>query len=109
YRSNYQALMSDLESLDRDIRAKLSPLTNRRFLIFHPSMGYFADTYGLQQVSIEMEGKEPGARTLARLIDEAREQKIRVIFVHQQFSRRLAENIARSIGATVIAIDPLAE
>lgn len=109
YRSNYKALMADLESLDRDIRTKLSPLTNRRFLIFHPSMGYFADTYDLLQVPIEMEGKEPGARTLARLIDEAREQNIRVIFVQQQFSRRLAENIASSIGATVIAIDPLAE
>ena len=109
YRDNYQALLNDLEALDRDIRAKLSPLTNRRFLIFHPSMGYFADTYELQQVPIEMEGKEPGAKTLARLIDEAKAQGIRVIFVQQQFSRRLAENIARSIGATVIAIDPLAE
>ncbi|MGE4578139.1 MAG: metal ABC transporter solute-binding protein, Zn/Mn family [Desulfuromonadales bacterium] len=109
YRRNYQALISDLESLDRDIRTKLAPLKNRRFLIFHPSMGYFADTYGLQQVPIEMEGKEPGARTLARLIDEAKAQNVRVIFVQEQFSRRLAENIARSIDATVIAIDPLAE
>jgi zinc transport system substrate-binding protein len=77
--------------------------------VFHPSWGYFADAYGLTQIAVESAGKEPGPRTLADLIDWGRKEQVRVIFVQQQFSRRAAETVAQAIGATVIAVDPLAE
>ena len=60
YAANYASFAAELDDLDRDIRAQLAGLTNRRFMVFHPSWGYFADTYGLIQVPIEHEGKEPG-------------------------------------------------
>jgi zinc transport system substrate-binding protein len=109
YEGNYAVLAGALDRLDSDIRATLAPLTMREFITFHPAWGYFADAYGLKQIPIEAEGKEPGPKTLAALIDFARRQHIHVIFVQQQFSRRTAETIARTIGARVVAIDPLAE
>ena len=78
------------------------------FLVVHPSWGYFADTYELIQVPIENEGKAPGARTLTTLIEQAKREKVKVIFVQPQFDKRTATQLASAIGAQVIAIDPLA-
>ena len=109
YGGNYEALAADLDRLDRDIRASLKGIRTRSFMVFHPAWGYFADTYGLKQIPIEAEGKEPSARTLARVIATGRSERVKVIFVQAQFSRRTAETIAQAIGARVIAVDPLAE
>lgn len=61
---NHDAFVAELNALDRELRALLDPLPNRRFMVFHPPWGYFAETYGLTQVPIEHEGKEPGARAI---------------------------------------------
>lgn len=109
YERNYARFIQELEELDRDIRSRLQGLKRRNFMVFHPSWGYFADTYKLRQIPIESAGKEPGARTLVRLIEEAREQGIKVIFVQQQFSRKQAVALADAIGGKVVSIDPLAQ
>lgn len=82
-------------------------LPNRSFLVFHPAWGYFADTYGLIQVPIEKEGKEPGARALVALIEQAKREDVKAIFVQPQFSATSAEQVARAIGGRVVPIDPL--
>ncbi|NEV62846.1 metal ABC transporter solute-binding protein, Zn/Mn family [Thiorhodococcus minor] len=99
---------ADLDQLDRDIRKILGGLEHRRFLVFHPSWGYFAETYGLEQIAIEHQGKEPGPRSLARLIDRAKRDGIRVVFAQPQFSRKSAEKIAHAIGGRVVLADNLA-
>lgn len=109
YAERYAAFAAELDALDAEIRARLADVTSRRFLVYHPAWGYFAQTYGLTQVPIEKEGKEPGARSMAALIDQARREGIEVIFVQPQFNRRAAEEVARAIGGRVVAIDPLAE
>ena len=96
------------EALDRELHALLDPLPNRGFMVFHPAWGYFADSYGLAQVPIEHEGKEPGARALAALIDQANRENIKVVFVQPQFDKRSATQVARAIGGAVVAVDPLA-
>ena len=105
---NHATFVDELQRLDEDIRALLKPLKNRRFLVFHPAWGYFADAYGLTQVSIEHNGKQPGAKALANLIDQAKRERIRVVFVQPQFDRRQAQQVAQAIGGRVIAADPLA-
>ncbi|MEZ4600668.1 MAG: zinc ABC transporter substrate-binding protein [Syntrophotaleaceae bacterium] len=109
FTANYQALVADLAELDRYIRDRLDGVKQRRFLVFHPSWGYFAAAYDLEQIAIETEGKEPGPRALARIIDLARKNNIRTIFIQPQFSRTTAETVARAIDGKVEAIDPLSE
>jgi zinc transport system substrate-binding protein len=109
YGANCEAFIADLDRLDHDIRALLEHVGTRNFMVFHPAWGYFADTYGLQQIAIEAGGKEPGARSLAHVIEIGKRERIKVIFVQAQFSRRAAETIAQAIGARVVAVDPLAE
>ncbi|MBD3314523.1 MAG: ABC transporter substrate-binding protein, partial [Chitinivibrionales bacterium] len=85
------------------------PLRGRKFFVFHPSFGYFADAYGLKQIAVETGGKEPSARRLANLIDDARQESVKVIFVQPQFSRKAAQAIADAIDGAVVPVDPLAE
>ena len=108
YETNYKAFIDALVGLDFKIRELLADKKGASFLVFHPSWGYFAHTYGLNQVAIEIEGKEPKAASLESLIDDARQENIKAVFVQPQFSSKAAELIARAIGGKVIPADPLA-
>ncbi len=78
------------------------------FLVFHPAWAYFARSYGLVEVAIETDGKEPKAADLANIISEAKERGVKAIFISPQFSRRSAEIVAQAVGASVTTADPLA-
>jgi zinc transport system substrate-binding protein len=108
FQRNHDAFVAELAALDRELHTLLDPLPNRRFMVFHPAWGYFADAYGLTQVPIEREGKEPGARALAALIDQAKRENIKVVFMQPQFDKRSATQVAQAIGGAVVAVDPLA-
>ena len=108
YARNHDIFLAELEVLDNEIDALLEPLSNRKFMVFHPAWGYFADRYHLTQVPIEYQGKEAGARRIAELIEHAKHEQIRVIFVQPQFDRRSARQVAEAINGRVIAVDPLA-
>lgn len=105
---NHDTFVAELNALDTELHTLLDPLPNRKFMVFHPAWGYFADSYGLTQVSIEHEGKEPGAHGLAALIDQAKQEKIKVVFVQPQFDKRQARQVAQAIGGGVVSVDPLA-
>jgi zinc transport system substrate-binding protein len=109
YESNYRTFAAELDKLDGDIRTLLAPARGKAFMVFHPAWGYFAHDYGLRQIPIEAEGKEPGAKSLARVIELGKREGVKAIFVQSQFSRRTAETVAVAIGARVVAVDPLAE
>ena len=110
YAANAAAFIQEIDALDLEIRSILSalPENQRTFLVFHPSWGYFAKAYGLTQASIEVEGKEPSPRDMARIIALGKETGARVVFVQPQFSEKSASVIARQIGAKVVRLDPLA-
>lgn len=107
YEARQAAFAAELDALDAELRALLADVPSRRFMVYHPAWGYFADTYGLTQIAIEREGKEPGARALAALIDQARRDGVRLILVQPQMSRQAAGQVARAVGGTVASADPL--
>ena len=109
FQANLEVLLKDLDRLDRELSETLASLRGREFLVFHPSFGYFADAYGLKQVAVEIEGKEPTAKQLAELIDRARAVNAGIVFVQPQFSSKSAKAVADSIGGSVVAIDPLSK
>jgi zinc transport system substrate-binding protein len=107
YRRRQAALAAQLKGLDRELRTTLAAYRGRSFLVFHPAWGYFARRYGLQQLAIEHQGKQSGARWMKDLIDQARREDIRVILVQPQFDQRMAAQIAQAIGGRVAVVDPL--
>ncbi len=88
YEANCRRFIADLQELDRYIRSRLRGMEGSSFMVFHPSWGYFADAYRLRQIPIETGGKEPGARSLQRVIELGRRERVKVVFVQEQFSTR---------------------
>jgi zinc transport system substrate-binding protein len=107
YQENAGLYIEKLRGLDSRIRKSLENRKGESVLVYHPAWGYFCRDYGLKQVAIEKEGKEPGPGTLSMIIREARRDGVRVILVSPQFSRKNADLIAREIGAEVVVVDPL--
>jgi zinc transport system substrate-binding protein len=109
YEANFKAFATQINRLDADLKKTFAGKTGLQFMVFHPAWGYFAHAYGLQQVPIEIEGKEPKPAQLKELIQHARKNDIKVVFVQPQFSSQSAEVVAREIGGQVAFVDPLAE
>ncbi len=109
YAANYATLQQRLQALDARTSEKIAHSSVKYFIIYHPALTYYARDYGLEQIAIEHEGKEPSARSLARLIRQAREDKVDKIFYQSQFPASAVEIIAKDIDARSVRIDPLCE
>lgn len=108
YNAALEVLLEELEAVRRQAAEMLAPVRGRAMVVFHPAFGYFADAYGLEQVAIELEGREPAPRELERVIDDAKWLEARAIFVQPEFATASAEAVAKEIGAEIVRIDPLA-
>lgn len=104
--SNEQALMTEIEALDKKFR-QLSELNNRSFMIFHPALSYMARDYGLEQISIEFEGKSPSPRHLQKILQLATQKSIKQILIQEEFDSSNAQLVAKEIDAKVTVINPL--
>jgi len=109
YKQNYDAYIAKLDEADAKLKAALEGKEGSSFIVYHPAWGYLADDYGLHEISIEVEGKEPSAQDMQKLIDTAKEKGIKVIFVQTGFSTASAETIAKQIDGEVVEVDPLAK
>lgn len=103
------------KKLDRQIVATdsiIRQLLNKQkahqtFLIYHPTLSYFARDYGLQQICIEESGKEPSPSRMKTLIDQCKREQVKVLFIQREFDTRNTELIAAELDAQPILIDPL--
>lgn len=108
YAARLAVLIAELEDLDAWIADTLAPYRGRAFVVFHPSWGYFADDYGLRQVAIEIEGKDPSDIEVTDIQEATREHEISVIYVQPQIAGKSARAIAEVLGARLETLDPLA-
>ncbi len=109
YSSNAEKFKKELDDLHSEIESEFDELKTDKLMVFHPAWGYFADEYGLEQIAIEQSGKEPTAQELQHIVEEAKEEEIKVIFIQSQFNKEIAESVAEEVGAVVVSIDPLSE
>ena len=99
--------LRELDNLSAELKAKLARLRGTEAVVYHPAFGYFLSEYGIRQKSVELEGKEPGARYLGTVIREAKREGIHAIFVQPQFNAKAAEVLSHEIGGKVLPFDPL--
>ena len=109
YEANFKEFTARIDQLDTDLKNTFAGKKGLQFMVFQPAWGYFAHAYGLKQVPIEIEGKDPKPAQLKELVQHARENGIKVVFVQPQFSTKSAELIAREINGQVVFANPLAE
>jgi zinc transport system substrate-binding protein len=108
YKKNCEALVRDIDAVFDGLVKDLAALKGRPVFVYHPAFGYFFDEFGIRQEAVELGGKEPTQKALAALIEEAKAEGAKVVFVQAQFSSNAAKTIAKSIGGVVETIDPLA-
>ena len=114
FRANFHSFANKIVALDiklMDIligKGKEVGCSGRAFMVFHPSWGYFARAYGLRQIPVEQEGKEPKPSQLVNLMKSIKKLGIKVILVQPQFSTKAAQILAESTGVRLVVADPLA-
>ncbi len=108
YEKRFNAMQQQLETLDAELRAQLFKVPSRSFLIYHPALGYMAREYGLIQLAVEHDGKEPSAASLQQLINTCKHDGVKVTFISKEHNGQAARRIAGEVGARVVEINPLA-
>ena len=108
YERNYKNFVVQINETDKQIKTILKNIKHgTKFMVFHPAWGYFAHQYGLEQLAIEVEGKEPKPRELSHIMAEAKNEKVRAIFTQPEFSDKSAQIIANNLKIKVIKVSPL--
>jgi zinc transport system substrate-binding protein len=108
FKNNLDQLIARIDSVDNAVKSILDSIPSRKFMVFHPALGYFAQEYNLEQLSIEFEGKVPTPRHIQNIVLEAKEHSIRNILIQKEFDVENADIIANETGSKVIQINPLA-
>jgi zinc transport system substrate-binding protein len=107
YVKNAQNYKDKLMKLDREIRSSIDRLENKAIMVYHPSLGYFAEDYGLNMISIQSEGKDASPADLKKAIDIAEKQGIKTVFCQAEIDSRQAKVLASEISAKIVQITPL--
>lgn len=107
YEGRYNALVAKIEKLNAELTESLNTVEGSSFIIYHPALTYFAKEYGLHQLAVEEDGREPSAASLAKVIDEAKAEGVRLMLVQQEFDRRNAEIVAKALNIGMTTINPL--
>ncbi|MBC5623033.1 MULTISPECIES: metal ABC transporter solute-binding protein, Zn/Mn family [Butyricimonas] len=107
FEQNFKQFKQEIDSIDAEARRIIPAKQNKTFLIYHPALTYLAKDYGMEQIAIEDEGKEPNPSHIKAVVDTCRAKGIKIVFIQNQFDVMNAKAIAREIDGEVIAIDPL--
>lgn len=107
YQAGYQRLIEEIDSTEAEMKQLLQPLAGTAFIIYHPALTYFAREFGLKQLCIELDGKEPSPAQLKQLLETAIQSGAKVVFVQQEFDQKNAELIAKETGCRLVTINPL--
>jgi len=110
YKKNLDSFLKEIDRTDQEIKEILKNIPkNTKFMVFHPSWGYFAKRYGLIQLPIEIEGKSPKPREIIDILKEAKRENIKAIFTQLEFSDKASRTIANELKIEVIKTSPLAK
>ncbi|MFG1776958.1 metal ABC transporter substrate-binding protein [Micromonospora sp. NPDC049051] len=109
YTGRARALRAELEKLDAEFRAGLRTCQRREIVVSHTAFGYLTSRYQLAQIGISglSPENEPSPQRLAEVIEEARKHQATTIFFETLVSPKVAETIAREVGARTAVLDPL--
>lgn len=107
YKANYMRFVKECDQLNIELKNQLKDYAGKKFIVFHPSLSYYAREYGLEQYSLESGGKEPTPQHLKEVVDMANSEGIKVIYIQSEFDREHARVFAEEIGGEIVQVWPL--
>ena len=102
-------LLERIDALDTYCATRIKAEGVEAMMIYHPAYTYYARDYGIEQIAIEHDGKEPSLRQTTALIEKAKEHGVKAILRQPQYSEDKVRAIANDAGTEIITTDPLAE
>lgn len=102
------SMIRRIDALDRKLKAATMPHGGKAFLIYHPTLTYLARDYGLRQIAVENEGKEPSASDMKKVIEQARKAEVKTILLQKEFAEHNVAALASETNAEIKEINPLA-
>lgn len=108
YEQRYLSFANRVGNIAGEARDVLAPHAGKRFYVQHGAFEFFADFADLEQVAIEAHGREPTPRHIQAVVDQARQENARVVFIQPQQNPEPARLVANAIGAELRTLDPLA-
>ena len=109
YHTAYEALIAELEALDNECKELCNNADTKAFVVYHPALTYFARAYGIEQITVESDGKDPSAKHLATIIEQAKQKGVKCVLYQRQYPRSVVEVLAKDMGIEAVEFDPLAE
>jgi zinc transport system substrate-binding protein len=108
YERNLTVLKERLDDLHQRVKRMLKPYRGQAFCVFHPGFAYFADAYGLKEVPVQIGGQAPSPKQFRGLIERAKRERVKTVFIQPEFDPRSAQVIAEAIGGHVVSVNGLA-
>ena len=109
YSEATEQLLERIDALDTYCATRIAEAGVKAMMIYHPAYTYYARDYGIEQIAIEHDGKEPSLRQTTTLIEKAKEHDVKAILRQPQYSEDKVRAIATDAGAEIITTDPLSE
>jgi zinc transport system substrate-binding protein len=107
YKKNYLGFADEIDQLDSQIKKILNDQHGKKIITFHPTLSYFAREYGLQQISLEPGGKEPTPQSILEVMQTAKNEGIKVLYIQSELDREQARIFAEETGGQIIKVNPL--
>jgi zinc transport system substrate-binding protein len=109
YQKNEKELVQKLDELDSHYKQSLATCRLKDIITSHAAFGYLAARYGLNQVTVTgiSPDEEPSAQKLAEVANFAKKNNVKYIFFETLVSPKLAQTIAREVGAKTLVLDPI--
>ncbi len=109
YTNNYDSYVKKLKKLDETYKEGLKDIKKDTIVVAHEAFGYLCAEYGLKQEAVEglTADSEPDSSRMKELIDFCKEKDIHVIFFEELVSPKVAETIAREVGAETMVLNPI--
>lgn len=108
--ANLAEFKRSLEAMDQANIAKLEPVKERSFVVFHDAYKGIVEHYGLNQVAAFTldPSRKPGARHLQSLRDTLTSEAVNCVFIEPQFEPAALDAITRGMDIARGELDPLA-
>lgn len=109
YEKNFKENANKLDELDKKFKDELGKTNKKDIVVAHEAFGYICNTYGLNQVAIEglSPDSEPDAGKMAEISKFAKDNKVKYIFFEELVSPKVAETIAKEVGAKTAVLNPI--
>lgn len=105
YRERGRVLQARLDSLAGLWSERMSRKEGTAFVVWHPALSYFARENGLRQIALNVDNKENSSLRLRDVIEEARSQGARALFVAKGVNPAQTVTVAAELGVRPVEID----